>query len=116
MGRRHKPAGEVREDRITASAQLPEWFKTRAYEKQLSPIQWFRELRLRQKIKSLVHLGSERSSPAQRDEEHKAFLLDLVTGGFALRPDSPIYWVRQTARPVGALTASEALYFRAAIR
>lgn len=101
--------------RITSVKDLPDWFKNKTYATNLNIIDWFREIRKRQKVLDLYEFGKKyRDSTGKNSEESRETLLSLLLA--TPRPDSLIYSVSQNNRPVYDLTASEALYFRSAIR
>ncbi len=81
----------------------------------MSKIDWFREIRMRQTIVRLLDM-SETAENSLEDVsgETREILLNLLET--SPRPDSHIFFVSQSSRPVHALTAGEALYLRSAIR
>lgn len=101
--------------RITSVSELPDWFKNRTYKKKLSRVDWFREIRMRQTLIHLLEMGQRHTHYSEEaSNERREFLLRLLEA--APRPDSLIFLVSQSNRPVHDLTAGEALYLKSAIR
>ena len=93
--------------KITDASELPEWFHKRTYQKQLSDIDWYREIRMRQNLLSLVELGRERK--IKMNEESRRILLKLLEME-NVRPDSLIYLAPQEGMPVCDLTVNEVAF------
>lgn len=97
--------------RITSVSELPDWFRNRPYKKRLRSVDWYREVRSRQVLADML---KRRPNDAQIGEESQKVLLELLKKD--ARPDSLIFFVSQSSRPVHDLTAGEALYFRSVTR
>ncbi|MCU7796496.1 MAG: hypothetical protein KZQ75_05145 [Candidatus Thiodiazotropha sp. (ex Myrtea spinifera)] len=94
-------------EKITDLSRLPELFRNRTYHKQLSDIDWYREIRRRQKIGSLVGLHVNHgilNTYESRTELSEMLAQDNV------RPDSLIYYIPQNTQPVHDLTVGESVF------
>ena len=101
--------------KIKSVSELPDWLKNRYYEKKLTKINWYREIRLRQKLLALLELSRRIERPlGELSDKSKELHVKLLQT--KPPPDSLIFHINQSARPVWDLTAWEALYFRSAIR
>ena len=100
--------------KITSATDLPNWFKERPYKKQLSKVDWYREIRHRQFLLRMFELQQAiQRMPKSAQEKSNEILLDILEA--TPRPDSYIFLVPQSDRPVHDLTAGEVLYLRSAI-
>lgn len=89
--------------------ELPDWFKTRKYEKQLAPADWYRSIRWRQKISSTWNESffvGNKSFPVQ--EEKVKFFLEMLEMEWDRH--SVLYELNQFNHPVQSLTKGEVLF------
>jgi len=90
---------------IKTQADLPDWFKTRKYKKNLTAIEWYREIRRRSYFIVLTdyvdYLG--------REVQTSIWVSDKGL-------PEPLYYLPLSGNPVNPLTLREALYIGAAIK
>lgn len=94
-------------EKITDISRLPDWFYKRIYRKQLSDINWYREIRIRQSLLSLIEMWGERN--LKIPEESRNSLLERLKKD-DVRSDSMIYFVSQEAIPISDLTVGETAF------
>ncbi len=100
--------------RVISVDAIPDWLKTRKYPKGLSDIDWYRSIRQRQLVGDLMTTrNASHSDPHPMTDHGKETLLSILKSD--PRPDSLIFWISQSALPVGDLSASEALYISTVI-
>jgi len=107
-------------EKITSISQLPDWFRKRTYHKRLSDVDWFREIRKRQKLFSSIELddwAEPASSPlaAEMRDESRKLLLDMLEMD-NVPADSLIYLVPQEGFPIRELTVGEAAFLSFPLR
>ncbi len=91
--------------KVKSASELPEWFKTRSYKKQLSAVEWYVEVRARQVIAKIL----ARKPDGPIEEHTRAIIRRLQSGAPAY---STGYSLREVTKAVNDLTVGEALYFR----
>jgi len=94
-------------EKIKNISELPDWFHKRSYRKQLSDKDWYREIRWRQNLQSLVEMHGE--ALLNIGEESYEFLSKFLEKE-DVRPDSMIYVVPGEGVPVLDLTVGETAF------
>ncbi len=94
-------------EKIKDISKLPDWFHKRVYRKQLSDIDWYREIRRRQNLLSLIEMRGEDLSSIG-EESHQ--ILSEFLENEDVRPDSLIYVVSQDGIPFRELTVGETAF------
>ena len=100
-------------EKIKDISKLPDWLSKRIYKKQLSDIDWYREVRLRQRLLSVMSVYIE--SPIEKDDKSRLFLNQMLERD-DIRPDSMAYVLPQGGTPVQDLTVSESVFLEYSIR
>lgn len=93
-------------ERITKVSDLPEWIRKKTYSNKLSDIDWYREIRRRQKLFSLIDFHKKELT--RIDEDSREFLLDMLERD--IRPDSMIFHIPQDGVPICDLTVGETTF------
>ncbi|MGU9977841.1 MAG: hypothetical protein ACNYNY_04055 [Candidatus Oxydemutatoraceae bacterium WSBS_2016_MAG_OTU14] len=94
-------------EKIKDITKLPDWFSKRVYKKQLSDIDWYRGIRQRQLVLSLVNMHIE--NPRSNDESSLSLLNEMLERD-DVRPDSLVYVIQQKGVPIKDLTVSETIF------
>ncbi len=100
-------------DKITSVSQLPDWFNKRTYGKQLSDIDWYREIRLRERAVDIQEIAQqmEISMSDFSCREAGSDLLESRVKDLSIenvRPDSLIYHISDRGNPVKEMSVLEA--------
>jgi hypothetical protein len=100
-------------EKIKSASELPEWFFKRSYRKQLSDIDWYREIRLRQMVVSTLEF-LKRAKIEVSDYSHTEGNAESCFHNFAklsienVRPDSIVFHIDDRGQPVKDVSVLEA--------
>ncbi len=74
-------------EKIKSVTALPDWFRNRVYRKNLSDLEWFREIRIRERCASILKMFH------QAPKGSKNWILDIATGAKEPDPKSLFFFV-----------------------
>ena len=108
-------------DKITKVSDLPEWFFNQVYRKQLSDIDWYREIRLREVTRymtdllmdSYIQLETTKENPLIDRKKNFEEFCDSTLNRLSIdniRPDSLVYLMSDRGSPVKDLSVLEAAF------
>jgi len=93
-------------EKITNVSALPEWFSNQVYRKQLSDIDWYREIQMREIVRTMANLGPYTGPSDEKLRYGRHNFLSVET----TRPDSVIYQIPTRGDPVGDVSVLEAAF------
>ena len=95
--------------KITTVDELPDWFKSKIYKKNLTDAQCYVEINFRTMLLAWDRLDGERDTAFARDDFDRAIKLKI-------NPTSPLLHIPGAHNPIEDLTALEATYLAATYR
>lgn len=113
--------------KITSVDQLPDWFFNRQYGKNLSDIEWYRQIRVRQKLNQMVEMQKHLRAKEERlnksdcldERDYEARTRKLILEMLEedeIELDPHVYYLHQDGNPISDLIVKETIYLAFALR